>query len=175
MIPIKTQTNTFHTLSSDKDIYATETSTTDIVEQKINKTDMLIHQLYQTTRAITKSINRSLDATDIYGSEWAILKIIHERGTMTQTALANYLNIEPAAISKTIRQLEKKFLIKRVSGNDKREKYIYLTELSQEKYSAWFAVIKQNCLNIQEAITDDEQATLFEILEKIKNKVNDTN
>lgn len=59
---------------------------------------------------MSKSVNRALYSTNIYGSEWTILKTIHDQGTMTQTALANYLNIEPAAISKTIRQLMKKIL-----------------------------------------------------------------
>lgn len=59
---------------------------------------------------MSKSVNHALYSTNIYGSEWTILKTIHDQGTMTQTALANYLNIEPAAISKTIRQLMKKIL-----------------------------------------------------------------
>lgn len=122
---------------------------------------------------MSKSVNRSLDSTNIYGSEWTILKTIHDQGTMTQTALANYLNIEPAAISKTIRQLVKKDLIMRKSGRDKREKYIYLTELAQQQYDSWFKIIKQNCMRVREAITEDEQIILMNLLAKIKAKVSD--
>ena len=43
---------------------------------------------------MSKSVNHALYSTNIYGSEWTILKTIHDQGTMTQTALANYLNIE---------------------------------------------------------------------------------
>mgnify|MGYP000957204092 CR=1 FL=1 len=68
---------------------------------------------------MSKSVNHALYSTNIYGSEWTILKTIHDQGTMTQTALANYLNIEPAAISKTIRQLMKKNLIMRQRINVK--------------------------------------------------------
>lgn len=122
---------------------------------------------------MSKSVNRSLDSTNIYGSEWTILKTIHDQGTMTQTALANYLNIEPAAISKTIRQLVKKDLIMRKSGRDKREKYIYLTELAQQQYDSWFKIIEQNCMRVLEAITEDEQIILMNLLAKIKAKVSD--
>lgn len=122
---------------------------------------------------MSKSVNRSLDSTNIYGSEWTILKTIHDQGTMTQTALANYLNIEPAAISKTIRQLVKKDLIMRKSGRDKREKYIYLTELAQKQYDSWFKIIEQNCMRVLEAITEDEQVILMNLLAKIKAKVSD--
>lgn len=122
---------------------------------------------------MSKSVNRALYSTNIYGSEWTILKTIHDQGTMTQTALANYLNIEPAAISKTIRQLMKKNLIMRQSGEDKREKYIYLTPLALEQYNEWFEVIAQNCRRVLEAVNVEEQKILMDLLSKIKNKVND--
>ena len=38
---------------------------------------------------MSKSVNRALYSTNIYGSEWTILKKLHDQGTMTQTALAN--------------------------------------------------------------------------------------
>lgn len=122
---------------------------------------------------MSKSVNRALYSTNIYGSEWTILKTIHAQGTMTQTALANYLNIEPATISKTIRQLMKKNLIMRQSGEDKREKYIYLTPLAIEQYNEWFEVIAQNCRRVLEAVNVEEQKILMGLLSKIKNKIND--
>ena len=38
---------------------------------------------------MSKSVNRALYSTNIYGSEWTILKTIHAQGTMTQTALGD--------------------------------------------------------------------------------------
>ena len=144
-----------------------------ISEEKLAQADKLVHQLYQTTRAMSKSVNRALDSTNIYGSEWTILKTIHTQGTMTQTALANYLNIEPAAISKTLRQLEKKNLIMRQCGMDKREKYIYLTPLAIKQYNTWFEVIKKNCKRVLAAVNEEEQLLLIRLLAKIRNHVND--
>lgn len=149
--------------------------TISISEEKLEQASKLVHQLYQTTRAMSKSINRALDSTNIYGSEWIILKTIHTQGTMTQTVLANYLNIEPAAISKTLRQLEKKHLITRQSGTDKREKYIYLTPLALEQYDTWHQIIKQNSKRVFEAVNENEQATLMKLLGKIRQHINDDN
>ncbi len=134
--------------------------------------DSLIHQLYQITRLISKITNRALYATNIYSSEWSILKTIHNKGTMTQTALANYLNIEPAAISKTIRQLENKELIRREVGSDKREKYIYLTDLAIQQYDEWQKIIDENGKYVLDTIDDDEQVALRHILEKMNEKLN---
>lgn len=144
-----------------------------ISEEKLEQASKLVHQLYQTTRAMSKSINRALDSTNIYGSEWIILKTVHTQGTMTQTALANYLNIEPAAISKTLRQLEKKQLIMRQCGTDKREKYIYLTPLAVKQYDTWRQIIKQNSKRVLTAVNEQEQAILMQLLEKIRHHVND--
>jgi DNA-binding MarR family transcriptional regulator len=149
--------------------------TISISEEKLEQASKLVHQLYQTTRAMSKSINRALDSTNIYGSEWIILKTIRTQGTMTQTVLANCLNIEPAAISKTLRQLEKKHLITRQSGTDKREKYIYLTPLALEQYDTWHQIIKQNSKRVFEAVNESEQATLMKLLGKIRQHINDDN
>ena len=149
--------------------------TISISEEKLEQASKLVHQLYQTTRSMSKSINRALDSTNIYGSEWIILKTIRTQGTMTQTVLANYLNIEPAAISKTLRQLEKKHLITRQSGTDKREKYIYLTPLALEQYDTWHQIIKQNSKRVFEAVNENEQATLMKLLGKIRQHINDDN
>ena len=149
--------------------------TISISEEKLEQASKLVHQHYQTTRAMSKSINRALDSTNIYGSEWIILKTIRTQGTMTQTVLANCLNIEPAAISKTLRQLEKKHLITRQSGTDKREKYIYLTPLALEQYDTWHQIIKQNSKRVFEAVNESEQATLMKLLGKIRQHINDDN
>ena len=77
--------------------------------------DRLIHQLYQTMRLFSKTLNQKIAATGIYGSEWTILNLIHHRQDCAQTALSQYLGVEPAAISKTLTKMEKKGLITRVS------------------------------------------------------------
>ncbi len=38
--------------------------------------DKLIHQLYQTMRAFSKTLNNEIYATGVYSSEWSILKFV---------------------------------------------------------------------------------------------------
>ncbi|MCI6607508.1 MAG: MarR family transcriptional regulator, partial [Mitsuokella jalaludinii] len=70
--------------------------------------DRLIHQLYQTMRLFSKTLNQEIADTGIYSSEWTILNLIHHREDCAQTALSQYLGVEPAAISKTLTKMEKK-------------------------------------------------------------------
>ena len=73
--------------------------------------DRLIHQLYQTMRLFSKTLNQEIADTGIYSSEWTILNLIHHREDCAQTALSQYLGVEPAAISKTLTKMEKLSLI----------------------------------------------------------------
>lgn len=90
--------------------------------------DRLIHQLYQTMRLFSKTLNQEIADTGIYSSEWTILNLIHHREDCAQTALSQYLGVEPAAISKTLTKMEKKGLITRVAHPNTRGKFIELTE-----------------------------------------------
>lgn len=98
---------------------------------------MLLHQLYQTTRIISKGLNKRLEPLGIYTSEWSIILLLKENGVMTQVGLANYLNIEPPAITNSLNKLEKKGFIERKPGVDKREKKVYLSETARKQYAKW--------------------------------------
>lgn len=148
---------------------STERPTSKVSEEMHN----LIHQIYQTSKALTKSINRALYSTNIYGSEWAIIRAVKQEGTMTQTALSTYLNIEPAAISKTLRQLSQKNLIIRKPGEDRREKYIYLSEVAEENYSVWEELIENNCNKIAQSLSEEDYHRLLEILKSIQDNLDD--
>lgn len=104
---------------------------------------MLLHQLYQTTRVITKGLNRRLEPLGIYTSEWSIILLLKENATMTQVGLANYLNIEPPAITNSLRKLEKKGFIERRPGADRREKKVCLSEKALEQYSKWEQAVNE--------------------------------
>lgn len=126
----------------------------------MDEQDQMIHQLYQTTRAISKGLNQRLEPAGIYTSEWTILKILKEQEALTQIALANYLNVEPAAISKTLVKLEKKELVVRQVGQDKREKIISLTAKAQESYEMWQQIVGEHRRQFLQDISA-EQLTLM--------------
>lgn len=118
--------------------------------------DTVIHQLYQTTRAISKDLNQRFDPEGLYSSEWSIISVLRKRGTMTQAALAGYLNIEPPAISKTLLRLEEKNLIKRATGASRREKLVSLTDLSQERYQQWETIIESHHADLLRGIRAED-------------------
>lgn len=127
----------------------------------------LIHLLYQTTRAISQGVNQVLDDYGLYSSEWSIIVAINETGPVSQIALANYLNIEPAAISKTVVKLEEKGFVERKPGNDKREKTVYLTEQAQKQFAIWEKAIDQHRQAILADLPQAKQHDLYVMLDSI--------
>lgn len=127
----------------------------------------LIHLLYQTTRAISQGVNQVLADYGLYSSEWSIIVAIKETGPVSQIALANYLNIEPAAISKTVVKLEEKGFVERKSGNDKREKKVFLTEKALNQYAIWEKAIDNHRQSILVDLPVEKQHELHVMLESI--------
>ena len=96
--------------------------------------DALIRQLHVTVRAFTKGVNEVMKPLGLYSSEWAVLNFVAIHDSFPQSDIAAALEIEGAAISKTLSKMEQKGLIVRTSSQDKREKRISLTEKGRELY-----------------------------------------
>jgi Transcriptional regulators len=139
----------------------------------MEKADGFIRQLYQTTRIIAKELNRRLGQYELYSSEWTVIASIKEKGTTSQIMLAEYLNIEPAAISKSLVALEKKGLIKREEGSDKREKMVSLTPKALILYPKWEEIVRQHRRQILNGISDKKLDDLSLILETIFSNAQD--
>ena len=63
-----------------------------------------------------------------------VLNFVAKHDSFPQSDIAAALEIEGAAISKTLSKMEQKGLIVRTSSQDKREKRISLTEKGRELY-----------------------------------------
>ncbi|MBP2663931.1 MAG: slyA 5 [Firmicutes bacterium] len=127
----------------------------------------LIHLLYQTTRAISQGLNQMLVPYELYSSEWSIIMAIKELGPISQIALANYLNIEPGAISKSVVRLEQKEFVERKTGNDKREKKVFLTAKALSQYPIWEKVIDNQRQAILADLSEEKQNELYIMLQSI--------
>jgi len=130
-------------------------------------TDNIIRQLYQTTRIISASLNQILEPYGIYHSEWTIIMAIKEKDVMSQIALANYLNIEPPAISKSLVNLERKGLIQRKEGTDKREKTVFLSEEALRQYPQWEKIVGHHRKQILIGLTDERLSELYITLKSV--------
>ncbi len=133
----------------------------------MDKQEILFHQLFQTVRAITKGVNAALESQELYSSEWSIITTLKQREAITQAELASYLSIEPPAISRSLAALEKKGLITRCAGRDRREKKVTLSKLALEKYPVWLEATRKQRGAVLSALSEPEQEMLQTLLARI--------
>ncbi len=129
--------------------------------------ELLLHQLFQTVRIITKGLNKNLEPHEIYSSEWSIITTLKKNESMTQGALASYLNIEPPAVSKSLAKLEQKGLIMRIPGDDKREKKVILTEKAEDQYLTWNQIVGHHRKAILANLSEEKQKEVTTLLKTI--------
>jgi len=126
----------------------------------MTKQEKLLHQLFQTVRMISKGLNAILEPYGLYSSEWAIITTLKKSGPLTQGSLSNYLSIEPPAVSRSLVKLEKKGFITRISGSDKREKRVSLSEEALTQYPQWLEVSRQHRHAVLADLPAETQAEL---------------
>jgi len=129
--------------------------------------DRLIHQLYQTIRVFTKTLNNSTHDLGIYSSEWFVLNLVSKHGSLSQSEIVADLHIEPAAVSKTLSKMEKKGLIERSSREDRREKYAALTPLAQQLFPNLHEVVSAHRDKALAGISEEERQQLYKTIRRI--------
>jgi len=127
----------------------------------------LIHLLNQTVRLLNKRTNETLQEFGLFHSQWTILYCLQKKGSMTQTEICKYLNVEPPTVTRTIRKLEENGWVFRTKGQDKRENMIGLSGYAQHNMEAIREKIHAfETLQLQ-SVDDSEAAVLEIILKKI--------
>ncbi|MET3697886.1 DNA-binding MarR family transcriptional regulator [Bacillus oleivorans] len=106
----------------------------------------LFHTIHQLSRQLHKSLNEALQPFSIYSAQWSVLFVLKTKGNLTQSELCDYLSVEAPPMTRTIQRLIKQGYVKQIpSKEDKRVKYIQLTEKALAEYPEWEkAVLKMN-------------------------------
>lgn len=127
----------------------------------------MVYQLMQTSRAYVKTLNTSISNMDIYSSEWSLINLIKRNGTLPQSDLVTMLQVEPAAISKTLAKLERKGIVKRSFITDKREKFITLTPQAEALYNELQNDVISHRKKALKGLTHEDCNKLYELMNKI--------
>lgn len=133
----------------------------------MDKQELLLHQLFQTVRVLTKGVNLVFEPYQLYSSEWSLLTTLKQSGPITQSDLATYLHIEPPAVSRTLATLEKKGLIVRTPGQDKRKKKVSLSAAALAHYDEWLETSRRHRESVLSGLSDDQQSELHTALTSI--------
>ena len=128
----------------------------------------MIHQLYQTVRTFSKTLNQAISDYGVYSSEWTVMNLILHRESCSQAVLIEYLGVEPAAISKTLTKMEKKGIIARELRPGSRGKFIQLTNKGRQICEQISAVVVGHRQRALAALSASERRQLETMMRQIQ-------
>ena len=126
----------------------------------------LFHSVHQLSRQLTKSLNEALEPFGLYNAQWAVLFVLKENGTLTQTELCEYLAVEAPPMTRTIQRLLKLGYVAQHTGHDKRKKYIKLTTSALEEFPNWETAVTEANQKLLKMIPESSQEELNVLLAK---------
>lgn len=84
-------------------------------------------------RSMMRIIDKKVSATQVYRSQHQVLMHIAHHPNATQTEIAEWMDISPAALAVSLKKLEKGgYIIRSADASDERKKHIEMTELGSE-------------------------------------------
>ena len=121
--------------------------------------------LYRAFHAQRNFLRPSLGELGLGPGQPKLLNYLMNRGPCRQRELADYFEIDPAAVCRMLDSLEKGgFVTRHPDETDKRRDLIELTPAGQEAYTQW----EDNCLKMEERMlsgfTPEERANFSEYL-----------
>lgn len=130
--------------------------------------NIIFHEIFQTTRKFTNSLNDVLKDYGLYNSQWTILYTVYLHKAMTLTEIWKYLNVEAPTVTRTVSRLEQLGWLVRHEGEDRRSRIITLSEQGLEKYPAVEAAVMQFENSFAKDLSTEEQQMFLSLLQKLK-------
>ncbi|MBE7058919.1 MAG: MarR family transcriptional regulator [Ruminococcaceae bacterium] len=131
---------------------------------------------YWKIRNITHSrmhiIVEMLSEYDLHYTHPRVLGMIHRMNSPTQKELAEAMNTSPAAMSATLKRMQKAGLVEKVSlEEDSRKNKICLTEKGAKIHEDTFDKTLEIDRAMLEGFSEEETAELFAYLNRIQNNI----
>lgn len=78
-------------------------------------------------RPFINLVNEQLGKYQLYSSQWALLRLLKDKGPHTFVDIANFMYIEKPSVTRLVQKLVELGYVETVVGRDKREKLVQLT------------------------------------------------
>lgn len=100
---------------------------------------------------------------------WQVMLVVRSGGGDTQSRLAEALGITGATLTHHLSALERRGLVRRWrEPDDRRAQQVALTPAGEQLFERLRAVAQRHDRRLRASLTDEETATLRELLEKLR-------
>lgn len=114
-------------------------------------------QMHRFHKRYTQHLTNMLAAHELSNANWSLMQFLANEEVATMSQIAKYWDVEKPTVSANVKTLTKRELIQMKQGNDRREKYISLTEKGEKLYENISPEIKFLQNQLLSNLTDEQQ------------------
>uniref|UniRef100_A0A7C5Y3S9 MarR family transcriptional regulator n=1 Tax=Fervidobacterium nodosum TaxID=2424 RepID=A0A7C5Y3S9_9BACT len=135
----------------------------------------ILYQMSVLQRKIFKVINEKVSKEYmLHPGQIPMLFLIQKHPGISQREIAKIMDVEPGTVAVMLKRMEKSGLVYRQEDSkDRRISRVFLTSKAQEILNSVRVIVRDIETSLMEALTQEEQKQLDELLSKIRNKIDE--
>lgn len=131
--------------------------------------EKIIYQLYEINKRVMPKFER---CTGVSQSRLELLHKLFEVEEISQTALQKKVNIDHAAVTRHLKQLEERgTVVRRKNPDDNRVTFVRLTEEGRRRIEGYCKEKKRFIEDVLQGVSEDDRSRLAELLAHIQENV----
>ncbi len=142
-------------------------------EQRTERAKETVRMMIHTDRMHRKECERRFSSLNIHRSQHMMLMAVARMGDgVSQKALAEELNISPAAVAKALKKLElDKMIVRSSSADDARQNETVITDKGRALVEESRQIMRRLDTETAGGLSDEELDTLHHLLSKVHNSL----
>ena len=131
--------------------------------------EKVIYQLYEINKRVMPKFER---CTGVSQSRLELLHKLFEVEEISQTALQKKVNIDHAAVTRHLKQLEERgTVVRRKNPDDNRVTFVRLTEEGRSRIEGYCKEKERFIEDVLQGVSEDDRSRLAELLAHIQENV----
>lgn len=131
--------------------------------------EKIIYQLHEINKRVMPKFER---CTGVSQSRLELLHKLFEVEEISQTALQKKVNIDHAAVTRHLKQLEERgTVVRRKNPDDNRVTFVRLTEEGRSRIEGYCKGKKRFIEDVLQGVSEDDRSRLEELLARIQENV----
>lgn len=123
-------------------------------------------------RPLLNRLNTILAPYNLFHSQWTILKLLKLEGEMTSAEIAARQQVEKPSVTKIVQRLVEMELVSARPGEDRREKWLGLTDTGQETVERILDELQAMYKELLGDVDPQEVETAAQVMECIRKNLN---
>ncbi|HWK23435.1 MAG TPA: MarR family transcriptional regulator [Ureibacillus sp.] len=118
-------------------------------------------------RPYVNAVNTRLSKYQLHTSQWVVMRLIYLKESCTFVELAKDTRVEKPSVTRIIQKLMELGYVETNQGDDKREKYVSLTEKGKEVYTSIQEDLSTYLNELTQGIDEADLKTTRNVLNQI--------